>query len=487
MDGSAIIARKSDEEEIKAFTIDRKNAILYYATSRVVKSINYLTGFNGVSSDAANYTASSLAVSNDVLFFIMEVLDTYRVSSCSLVNSVCENYIEESSTITDLKEYNVDPPVAKNPCGDNNGGCQHLCVLTAANENGYTCECNLYWQLNSDSKNCSPINEYLLYGDDGVIQGRLLDLKKVAFSDVNVSIISDGSAFDYDSRRNSIVYKSDAGLHYANLKNRVEWTFVDSQKCIQTPAIDWVSNKLYYIFSCDDVASYLLVQNIDVTSGLNDKKTVLEIAGRVSSMVIHPNRGLIFFAQCENGSSKCTLRLIDVSGKELKTLRSIHETGLAIDYSDDRLYFLNEDATGVLYLNIGVSLENLANLDGKTIALGDVTRDMTSLNSISVYDKRIYIANSDRIICLDKDSSEELGSLPPAFSDAKKSIHGVKVFSKALQPIDEAHPCVVNNGDCQRYCFGVPITSSGQLTKICGCHDNEKLQEDGRTCVNVGS
>ena len=47
-------------------------------------------------------------------------------------------------------------PNIPSPCGDNNGGCEHLCILTEQNgELGFECACNLGWQLGEDRKQCN--------------------------------------------------------------------------------------------------------------------------------------------------------------------------------------------------------------------------------------------------------------------------------------------------------------------------------------------
>ena len=46
------------------------------------------------------------------------------------------------------------------------------------------------------------------------------------------------------------------------------------------------------------------------------------------------------------------------------------------------------------------------------------------------------------------------------------------------------HPCVTNNGGCQKLCFPIPsnLTTSG-LTPECGCPYGETLSPDRKTCI----
>ena len=56
-------------------------------------------------------------------------------------------------------------PQISSPCGENNGGCEHMCVLTEQNnELGFECACHLGYQLLKDGKQCNrefSINDYL--------------------------------------------------------------------------------------------------------------------------------------------------------------------------------------------------------------------------------------------------------------------------------------------------------------------------------------
>ncbi|UMM10088.1 hypothetical protein L5515_000020 [Caenorhabditis briggsae] len=59
-------------------------------------------------------------------------------------------------------------PAYPNPCGDNNGGCSHLCLIGAGG-NGYTCSCPDQFVLLPDQKTCEPNctdRQFACGGDD---------------------------------------------------------------------------------------------------------------------------------------------------------------------------------------------------------------------------------------------------------------------------------------------------------------------------------
>lgn len=48
-------------------------------------------------------------------------------------------------------------PKYVNPCGTNNGGCSHLCLISAnENSTSYTCSCPDQFILLADNKTCEP-------------------------------------------------------------------------------------------------------------------------------------------------------------------------------------------------------------------------------------------------------------------------------------------------------------------------------------------
>lgn len=47
---------------------------------------------------------------------------------------------------------------ASNPCGNQYGNCDHMCIVTAgegAGALGYRCACNIGWMLGSDQRHCN--------------------------------------------------------------------------------------------------------------------------------------------------------------------------------------------------------------------------------------------------------------------------------------------------------------------------------------------
>ena len=45
-------------------------------------------------------------------------------------------------------------PLVPNPCAHNNRGCEYLCLISAINEQGYSCACPPGFMVTEDGKSC---------------------------------------------------------------------------------------------------------------------------------------------------------------------------------------------------------------------------------------------------------------------------------------------------------------------------------------------
>ena len=73
-----------------------------------------------------------------------------------------------------IKSYHsLRQPIVPNPCGSNNGGCHHMCVITRNGDGeayalAYRCACNIGFQLASNQKSCVRIEEFLMYSQQNL-------------------------------------------------------------------------------------------------------------------------------------------------------------------------------------------------------------------------------------------------------------------------------------------------------------------------------
>ncbi|XP_024940882.1 low-density lipoprotein receptor-related protein 2 isoform X2 [Cephus cinctus] len=372
-------------------------------------------------------------------------------------------------------------PMVSNPCGNNNGGCQHMCIVTAAGgrETGlaYRCACNIGWRLSTDQRNCNLVQEFLMYTQQRFIKGRVLDPVMEGFSDAILPVVSRRARFvglDYDAH-DQYIYYSDVlqDVIYRVHQNGTgrEIVLASQNEGVEGLAVDWAAKNLYYIDSRKGTLNVLSTRNVTY------RRTLLKNLKRPRAIVIHPNHGYIFFSEWDRPAN---ISRAHADGSNLMVFKNLTlgwPNGLAIDFTKDRLYWCDA-------LLDHVQHSNLDGTDVKTIS----SRLIRHPFSIAIHEQWMYITDwrLDAIVRLNKETGEQesiLVSEPPT-----NRLYGVKVFSRDIQSPTSDNPCSINNGGCEKLCFAIPQNNTNRfrtskLTGVCGCPYGERLQGNGRTCA----
>lgn len=192
-------------------------------------------------------------------------------------------------------------PMVSNPCGNNNGGCQHMCIVTAASDQenrlGYRCACDIGWRLSSDQRNCNLVQEFLMYSQQRFIKGRVLDPVMEGFSDAISPVVSRRARFvglDYDAYDQYIYYSDvlqDVIYRVRQSGAGREVVLASQNEGVEGLAVDWVAKNLYYIDSRKGTLNVLSTRNVTY------RRTLLKNLKRPRAIVIHPNQGYIFFSE----------------------------------------------------------------------------------------------------------------------------------------------------------------------------------------------
>ncbi|XP_048506028.1 low-density lipoprotein receptor-related protein 2 isoform X2 [Athalia rosae] len=373
----------------------------------------------------------------------------------------------------------IQTPVS-NPCGNNNGGCQHMCIVTAAGGRetglGYRCACTIGWRLLEDLRNCNLVQEFLMYSQQRFIKGRVLDPVMDGFSDAILPVVSRRARFvglDYDAY-DQYIYYSDVlqdVIHRVHQNGtRREIVLASQNEGVEGLAVDWAAKNLYYIDSRKGTLNVLSTRNV------THRRTLLKNLKRPRAIVVHPNQGYIFFSEWDRPAN---ISRAHTDGSNLiifKNLTLGWPNGLAIDFKKDRLYWCDA-------LLDHVQHSNLDGTDVKTVN----SRLIRHPFSIAIYEEWMYITDwrLDAIIRLHKETGEQEVVL--VREPATNRLYGVKVFSRNVQKRVHTHPCMINNGGCEKLCFAIPNNSSSgfgepHLSGICGCPYGERLEDNQRTC-----
>ncbi|XP_066588132.1 low-density lipoprotein receptor-related protein 2 isoform X2 [Prorops nasuta] len=384
--------------------------------------------------------------------------------------------------------HRLAQPSVTNPCGNNNGGCQHMCIVTAAGGReyglGYRCACLIGWRLSSDLRNCNLVQEFLMYSQQRFIKGRVLDPVMEGFSDAILPVVSRRARFvglDYDAH-DQYIYYSDVlqDVIYRVHQNATgrEIVLASQNEGVEGLAVDWAAKNLYYIDSRKGTLNVLSTRNVTY------RRTLLKNLKRPRAIVIHPNHGFIFFSEWDRPAN---ISRAQADGNNLIVFKNLTlgwPNGLAIDFTKDRLYWCDALLDHVQH----------SNLDGSDVRTVN-SRLFKHPFSIAIHEQWMYITDwrLDAIVRLHKETGEQEAIL--VREPSTNRLYGVKIFSREIQSFEQDHPCAINNGGCEKLCFAVPRNKSAngdqppnrrfpgnRLTRVCGCPYGERLEANERTC-----
>ena len=258
-----------------------------------------------------------------------------------------------------IKSYHsLRQPHVPNPCSTNNGGCQHMCVLTRNGDDisfalGYRCVCNIGFELAANHKSCQKVEEFLLYSQQKFVRGLILNHPHPdSFSDAIIPIVSRSARFvglDFDAK-NDYIYYSDVILDVI-YKMKTDGTgkenvLASQNEGVEGLALDWVSGNLYYIDSRKGTL------NVISTTNTTHRRTLLKNLKRPRAIVLHPNRGYVFFSEWDRPAN---ISRVHMDGSGLMVFRGVllgWPNGLSIDYETDKIYWCDALLDHVQYANL---------------------------------------------------------------------------------------------------------------------------------------
>ncbi|CAH2090680.1 unnamed protein product [Euphydryas editha] len=373
------------------------------------------------------------------------------------------------TVIHSLKQTSVN-----NPCGNNNGGCSQMCIVTALPNGGlgYRCACNIGYKLETDLRNCIIVNEFLMYSQQRFIKGKVLDPVIEGFSEAILPVVSRRARFvglDFDARDEHIYYSDvlqDVIYRIHRNGTTKEIVLASQNEGVEGLAVDWASKNLYYIDSRKGTLNVLSTRNIAY------RRTLLKDLKRPRAIVVHPNKGFIFFSEWDRPANISRANT-DGSGLLLfKNLTLGWPNGLSIDFEANRVYWCDALLDHVQH----------AKLDGTDVKTVN-SRLIRHPFSIVIYGDNMYITDwrLDAIVRLHKLTGEQEDIM--VREPQTNRFYGVKVYSEDIQKIEPMQPCARNNGNCQKFCFAIPRNNTELLTVKCGCPYGEKLAPDETSCI----
>uniref|UniRef100_A0A8C3Y834 LDL receptor related protein 4 n=1 Tax=Catharus ustulatus TaxID=91951 RepID=A0A8C3Y834_CATUS len=332
------------------------------------------------------------------------------------------------------------PAAGRNRCGDNNGGCTHLCLPSSKD---YTCACPTGFRKTS-------LDKFLLFA-------RRMDIRRISFDTDDLSDdvipladVRSAVALDWDSK-DDYVYWTDVSTDSIS---RAKWDGSNQEVHPAGLAIDWVTNKLYWTDAGTD--------RIEVSNTDGTMRTVLiwENLDRPRDIVVDPVGGFMYWTdwganpKIERAGMDASNRLVIISSN------LTWPNGLAIDYESQRLY----------WADAGMKTIEYASLDGshRKVLIGN---NLPHPFGLTLYGERIYwtdwqaksIQSADR----------RTGQFRETLQDNLENLMDIHVFHRHRPPA-----CEVNNGGCSHLCLLAPLPKGYS----CTCPTGINLLSDGKTC-----
>ncbi|XP_065167955.1 low-density lipoprotein receptor-related protein 1 [Atheta coriaria] len=342
-----------------------------------------------------------------------------------------------------------------NPCGKNNGGCSHLCLLHL--NSTYRCDCPHVMRLNADGKTCVVNERVLLIARANEIRGvDLLQPYYHTIPTISMPQVLYPSQIEYLASNNTLYWADST----ANEVKRSGLTMGPIQTLIDTGltnptglALDWLANLLFVgspsgitVCNLDGEYSAVLIENIHVIS-----------------LAANPLEGQLYYITLRDNQSFIESSAMDSSNhKVLVSNLTSNTKSLSYDKETNRLYYVSD--YDIYYY--GITTKEVQKLPmNKGVVL-----------AATVYKDFVYYADDDaqsiRSVHKTTGGSE-------TFLRASSSVLALRIYDPNEQR--GAHPCGMHKLGCQHLCLP---KSAGEYT--CKCADGFFIDpKDPRGCLGI--
>ncbi|XP_043344111.1 low-density lipoprotein receptor-related protein 2 isoform X2 [Cervus canadensis] len=361
-------------------------------------------------------------------------------------------------------------PDAMNPCAHENGGCQHICLLSHRTFNGglgYRCKCRLGSIPDWDDYHCVAAERFLLFSSNLAVRGIPLTLSHQ--TDVILPVTGSSSVFlgiDFDAREKAIFFSdTKKNIIYRQKLDGTGREIITANRVpgVQSLSFDWISRNLYWTDS-----SYRSVSVIKLAD--KSRHTIIQNLNNPRSIVVHPTAGYIFFSVWYRPAK--ILRAWTDGSNILPIVNSTlgWPSGLSIDWSSSRLYWVDAFFDKIEH----------STFDGSDRKALTNVHQLTNPFGLAVFEDYIYVTDWRRgIIRFGKYNAAQSVVLRSGVG----SVMRAKVYDSRIQTGSNACNRPTNpNGDCSHFCFPVPNSQ-----RVCGCPHGMSLASNRLTCVESAS
>uniref|UniRef100_A0A8C0TXJ2 Low-density lipoprotein receptor-related protein 2 n=1 Tax=Canis lupus familiaris TaxID=9615 RepID=A0A8C0TXJ2_CANLF len=362
--------------------------------------------------------------------------------------------------------HSLRQPYVSNPCRDNNGGCEHVCVLSHRTDNdglGYRCRCTLGFSLDVDNRHCVAVKQFLIFSSEVAVRGIPFNLSTQ--EDVIVPVTGNPSFFvgiDFDAKENTIFF-SDTSKDMI-FKQNINGTgreilTANRVESVESLTFDWISKNLYWTD-----ASYRSISVMRLAD--KSRRAIIQNLNNPRSIVVHPIAGYIFFTDWFRPA-----KIMRAWSDGSNLLPIVNTTlgwpnGLAIDWGALRLYWIDAFFDKIEHSTFdGLDRRNLGHIQQMTHPFG-----------LTVFEDHVFFTDW-RLGAIVRVRKTDGGDMRVIRSGITNIMH-VKSYDANTQIGSNycnrpTHP----NGDCSHFCFPVP-----NFQRVCGCPYGMNLTSNHLTC-----
>ncbi|XP_011499380.1 PREDICTED: low-density lipoprotein receptor-related protein 2-like [Ceratosolen solmsi marchali] len=474
------------------FTLDVEGKRVYWVSSqtRRIESLDYQgqnrqIHYRRDSEQVGFQTQASLTFLNNKLYWADNLNKNTIV--IDLNQDTSQEFRKNLMAIKGISCKNKLQP-RKSPCARNNGGCEQVCI-SSKNSYQYRCTCNIGYKISVNNKSCVPVEDMLLFTLSSYLRGVIMNAKENTFIDaINPSNfqVGAGSTLDLDAKNREIYYSSvfpKDQLHKIKLDSKEDIIMLPDllSKNVGKFTYDWITKNLYYFTYYYADMTTLSVLN---TASFSYSKILIDnVTDLVRDIVIHPSKGYLFFSQTTDNGDIISRMALD--GSSLTVIITLQMSncidGLAIDYSDDRVYWIDNcgsmDPLG--YVQIRHS-----NLYGEDIQDIIVPKRLERLTDLVVHNNMVFITTGSNIDVIHLNRNRPIHKIDRLEIGPVDSLSSIKIFGRDFQKIDNNNPCATGHS-CQKFCLTSPNHNNTlRLHGRCACPYGEKLGNDRKSCID---
>ncbi|XP_072034176.1 low-density lipoprotein receptor-related protein 4-like [Amphiura filiformis] len=392
----------------------------------------------------------------------------WHTKSISMANKFTGNNLEtiQSQLHFPMDIHSFHPqrqPNVVNRCGDNNGGCSHLCLL---NIDAYTCACPTGYRKVNQTTCAQTIDNFLVFTKGTDIRRISFDTPDMTDMVIPLTDLKDAVALDWDSNADHIFWTDTV----MDTISRAKWDGSEQEVIVssglQSPAglaVDWFTHKLYWT---EAGADHIEVSNLD---GSMRSILLWKHLDRPRDIIVDPLSGYMYWTDWGQ-IPKIECAGMDGSNRHILVTDDLTwPNGLALDVTKEGEKM---DVHFLYWTDAGTKKIERFNLDThhRMAILNDVNHPF----GLIVSGNRIYWTDWDTKKI--ESANKITGLEREVIASELENLMDIHVFHR--NRTETWSPCQNNNGGCSHLCLMTYTTRRYS----CACPTGVVLSEDRRTC-----